>query len=293
MSFVVRKPRLARRPAARVRTLRYQLGGKLPWSVGYADVKQALLRRVLWDDDLLRVFRTDAPLPPRYGLRLDERVVEYPWALSRLAAGPRRLLDAGSTLNQEFLLEHPSLASKRITIVTLAPESISFWHRGVSYDFEDLRALPYRDGLFDDVVCLSTLEHVGMDNSMYGAPPTRSPAPEFAVAASELMRVLRIGGRALLTVPFGLAEDHGFLRQFDSPELEALVDALGRARVAKTFFRYTPDGWTRSEEAACRDCSYFNIHERARDRRDGRPVFDPDYAAAARAVACLEVIRLR
>lgn len=50
----------------------------------------------------------------------------------------------------------------------------------------DAQALPVRSGVADCVVCLETLEYV--------------PAPERAVA--ELQRVLRAGGRAVVSVPF-------------------------------------------------------------------------------------------
>ena len=56
-----------------------------------------------------------------------------------------------------------------LTIVTLAPEPVAFTSLGVSYLYGDLRQLPFRDDWFDEVACLSTLEHVGMDNAVYGA----------------------------------------------------------------------------------------------------------------------------
>ena len=47
------------------------------------------------------------------------------------AAG--RLLDAGATLNYDFLLPLAALRSKQIHCLTLAPESDWVWHRGPSY----------------------------------------------------------------------------------------------------------------------------------------------------------------
>ena len=56
-------------------------------------------------------------LPARYGFRVDERVVEYPWLFSRFFAGEGTLLDAGSTLNFDYLLE---------TACSQAKEDLSF-----------------------------------------------------------------------------------------------------------------------------------------------------------------------
>jgi len=38
--------------------------------------------------------------------------------------------------------------------------------KGISYIFEDLRESCFRDDYFDIVVSLSTIEHIGLDNTM-------------------------------------------------------------------------------------------------------------------------------
>ena len=133
----------------------------LPWSEGYFEHKCAEIARVLRNGAF-----PEGELPPGFGFRLDERIVEYPWLFSRLPACLGVLLDAGSVLNFDFVLAHPALAGKKLHICTLAAENECFWRNGISYLFEDLRRLPYRDGWFDWIISLSTLEHVGMDNSL-------------------------------------------------------------------------------------------------------------------------------
>src|SRR5262245_13546483 len=85
---------------------RFVRSGMKPWTKGYVEYKLAEIGRVLRDGG----FRGEA-LPPRYGFRLDERIVEYPWFFSRLPSGAGTLLDAGSVLNFGFLLELPVLNS--------------------------------------------------------------------------------------------------------------------------------------------------------------------------------------
>lgn len=274
------------------RTLqRYRENGYLPWSEGYYLYRDQVIASALASPQVLDAFRRGESLPPGYGWHLDERVVEYPWMITRLSDHPTRLLDAGSTLNLPVVLAHARLKTKKLTIITLAPEPVPVYswgiQQGISYDFDDLRHAPYRDHWFDEVVCLSTLEHVGLDNQMYGATMDGSLQPDsFLTAAAELLRVTRPGGKLLITVPFGefqhvYWDSHLFMQQFDSRLLNRLKGCFSGCTLTAEFYQYTPDGWQRSSEANCAACRYFNIHESSD--------FDPDFAAAARAVACLEV----
>ena len=273
------------RAAERERQVRaYLAGGRVPWSEGYKPYRAELLRRVVQDEALLAGFRDASPLPNGYGLGIDERIVEYPWVLARLDAAPGRLLDAGSTLNQAYLLDLPRLARKTLVILTLAPEH--FERRpNVSYLFGDLRDLILRDAVFDTVVCISTLEHVGLDNTrLYTADERfREGRPDdYRRVLAELRRVLVPGGRLLLTVPYGRAERFGWMQQFDAAGLEDVAATFGARPAATTFFRYTPAGWVLADAASCADCAYYDVHSA------GDPA--PDGAAAARAVACLEFV---
>jgi hypothetical protein len=269
----LRKKRRKAREKARFVAL-----GRLPWTAGYEDYKREEIVRALQTEAM----KSGSP-PANYGYRLDERIIEYPWLFGRLPAGPGRLLDAGSILNFDYILDHPSLAGKNLHICTLAPEPNCFWKKGVSYLFEDLRRLPYMDGLFDTVVSLSTLEHVGMDNSMLYSPNSgREQNPkECLTAARELRRVMKPGGVAYLSVPFGKAANLGWFQVFDQTMVEELVAAFAPASSVAEYFRYHPDGWRQSSALDAANATVFNIHE--------AKGYDPDFAAAARAVCCVEL----
>jgi SAM-dependent methyltransferase len=258
---------------------RFQRSGMKPWTKGYPEYKLHEIARVLRSGD----FRPDS-LPPGYGFRLDERIVEYPWFFSRLPAGPGVLLDAGSILNFDFLLDHPALQKKQLHICTLAPESECFWHKGVSYLFDDLRRLPYRDAWFDWAVSLSTLEHVGMDNTLlYTADASKkeSQLRDHLRAVAELKRVLKPGGTLYVSVPFGRAQDHGWLQIFDQARIEELVRAFAPSACVMEYFLYHPEGWRRSTAAEAAGATFFDIHH--------AKGYDADFAASARAVCCLEL----
>jgi hypothetical protein len=274
----VKKTSLYRRVRKTWKRRRFQQSGMKPWSKGYNEYKLHEIARVLGADG----FPADK-LPPGHGFRLDERIVEYPWLFSRLPPGPGVLLDAGSILNFEILLDHPSLKGKTVHICTLAPEPDCFWQKGVSYLFGDLRHLPYRDGWFDWVVSLSTIEHVGMDNTLLytGGDGKELRTEDYLKAVRELHRVLKPGGALYASVPFGKARNLGWYQVFDQPMIENLIGAFKPAARRTDYYHYHPEGWRNSTAAESAEATVYDIHH--------AKGYDPDFAAAARAVCCLEL----
>jgi FkbM family methyltransferase len=251
-----------------------------PGTLEYDATHRALVGSVLDSARWREIFAADQQLPAGLGAGFDERVVEYPWLVSRGLTG--RVLDAGSVLNHRHVLERLLPEIDALTVVTLAPEPVAFTGLGVSYLYDDLRLLPFRDGWFDDVVCLSTIEHVGMDNAVYGtaAPAASDPQAEAAKALAELLRVVKPGGRVHVSVPFGAPEDHGWFRQFDRETLGDLFDRVGVRPVAESFFTHGSKGWRR---ASAVDASGLRYSAEAGRSSDG--------AVAARAVACFTFTR--
>ena len=255
---------------------------EVPWTEDYVARHTAFLGAMLDAPEAVAWFRDGDPLPGGYGVGLDERVVEYPWVLAHAPFG--RLLDAGSVLNHAHILERFQPHARDVHITTLEPEPRAFTESGVSYVYSDLRDLPYKDGLFDTVMSISTLEHVGMDNRiLYGATTGREgdPRRQAWLALAELRRVTRPGGTCLVTVPYGRREDNVWLRTLDRVEVEELVAAFEPERSEVTVYRYTRDGWELSDLDAAAGAVYRDY------TRDQSPA--DDLAAAARAVACLEL----
>ena len=263
----------------------YLAGGRVPWSEGYSKYKNAVIASALEDPALLDRFEQSRDLPAEYGPRLDERVVEYPWVLSRLRTNTGPVLDAGSTFATHLVLDLPWMQARTVVIYTLATDLVVH-SPGVQWVYGDLRALAIRDASFETLVCISTLEHVGMAQSFAysAARPYPTARPEDCLPAlREMRRILAPGGRLLLTIPYGQCENHGWLQQFDEAGIRRLIQAFGGEVAAEDYYAYAAEGWQRSSADNCADARYFNVH--------ATPAIEPDGAAAARAVCCLELVR--
>ena len=240
---------------------------------------------MLTDHELLARFRCDETLPANYGFRIDERVVEYPWVLARLGVAEGLLLDAGSALNHEYVLDHPALRNRKIAIYNLSPEKF-LGRSNVSYIFGDLRHTILRDESFNEIVCISTLEHVGMNNTLLyskDAHFNEFRPNDYLDVVREFKRLLKPGGKLFITVPYGRHENHGWLQQFDCKMVDAVFDTFGPSSHSIAYYKYFPDGWQITKAEECTDCSYFDIHNKSD--------YEPDYVAAARAVACIEAVK--
>lgn len=279
----IRKKRAAGKTNARI--VEYLKSGCKPYTAGYKEHKKKILCDVLANQELLARFRCGETLPPNYGFRIDERIVEYPWVLARLSPAEGLLLDAGSVLNYEYVLDQPVLKNKKIVIYNLSPER--FISRvNVSYIFGDLRHTILRDESFNEIVCISTLEHIGMDNTLLYSKDAcfnEFRPTDYLDVIKEFRRLLKPGGGLFITVPYGRYENHGWLQQFDCKMVDAVFDAFGRSSRSVAYYKYFPDGWQIAKAEECADCSYFDIHNKSE--------YESDYVAAARAVACVEMVK--
>jgi ubiquinone/menaquinone biosynthesis C-methylase UbiE len=258
--------------------------GKIPWSKGYNKYKWELINSSIIDTDVLDGI-SQMKLPISFGHRVDERVIEYPWIFSNLTDNPEKLLDAGSTLNFKSIIEHPKVESKDVTIFTFSPEKNCFNKKGISYVYGDLRALPFKDNWFDTIVSQSTIEHIDMDNSIYGYDITHNEdetkkSYDYLEAVKEMLRVLDSNGNLLITFPYGKFENHGFFQQFDEEMLNRLLELFNNlGDFDCTFFKYSNEGWLFSEKDELVNVVSYNPHT-------GKGKLN-DNAAHCRSVVCI------
>lgn len=175
----------------------------------------------------------------------DERPIEIPWALGR-ARGAKRVLDAGSAFAEPaYLAALVALGADELVAVDLASVEIP----GLRAVVADLRDLPFDDGSFDLALCISTIEHVGFDNSVYGIDAERDD-DGIARALGELRRVLAPDGRLVVTVPTGAHEEHGWFVQLEPDEWRARFAAAGFDTVDEETYALGSEGWAAAKDVA-------------------------------------------
>jgi len=186
------------------------------------------------------------------------RAVEYPLTARLLQARRgERLLDVGSGRRGEFA----SLARRAGLEVTAIDErddvGADAADRSLTFQRADARKLPFEEASFDRITAISTIEHIPEGDDL---------------AMAELARVLRPGGRLVVTVPFnplksadlyirgGVYGREGervfFERVYDEDDLERRLIApsglrlveriyLGEPGVRLSYLYYTPRGLAR------------------------------------------------
>ncbi|HZT34746.1 MAG TPA: class I SAM-dependent methyltransferase, partial [Nitrososphaera sp.] len=140
----------------------------------------------------------------------------------------------------------------------------------------DARMLAFGDETFDQVVCVSTVEHVGLGSAEFDKQGDIR-------TMREISRVLKNGGRLVLTVPFGVAPTRAVDDQRESLEIANLPTMKTRIYNSKTlaslvedysieaseFYRYFCGRWKKCSEstamkaAAMRDATPIGFHSGA------------------------------
>ena len=167
----------------------------------------------------------------------DERVVEVPWVLSRLRPSGR-VLEVGYAFSEPPYLAGLLRSGIELVGVDLATRDVE----GMDAVQADVRALPFPDRTFDQILLVSTLEHIGADNTVYGLAAETDTDARLA-ALRELRRVVRGDGDLLVTVPLGEPEDYGWFRQEDERGWMRLFAHAGFFVEERETYELSPEGW--------------------------------------------------
>lgn len=187
--------------------------------------------------------RDERPRELRAPVGTDERPIEIAWVLSRYR-GEARVLDVGSAnAPPAYLAALRELGARELVGVDLAPVEVP----GLRVVGADVRELPFDDRSFDVCFCISTLEHVGRDNTQYGLEAEDDPGGQVA-ALRELARVVAPDGRLLLTVPTGEAADVGSFVQREPDEWIALFAQAWPSVFEHEVYELDGGGWRGAPE---------------------------------------------
>jgi SAM-dependent methyltransferase len=251
--------------------------GQIPWSPGYWEYRNEQIAKSISNTEIVRLFR-QGQVPRQFGYKLDERLVEYCWIFSQLPQEKIKLLDAGSTFNHDFIINHLDFSKIELSMLTYAPEYPNFNEKRISYIYADLRDIPLKDESYDVILiwitlCMGTIYNIIRKKML-------NLTNIYLKAVAEMFRVLKQGGKLLLTFPYGKFENHGFFQQFDEEMLNRILSFFDKKGTFTTsFFRYLPDGWIACEKEDCKDVESFNPHTGRGKGTDG--------AAHCRSICCI------
>lgn len=196
------------------------------------------------------------------GTRLDERIVEYPalasWIMNGDDAGD--LLDIGCVLNNKLIASFLMRHCERLWFVNPAFEPIDSFNNRVFYHLNPLSSAFSKGETFPRVTCISTIEHIGFDNSHYGVnTPAEFGAPSdtpLLDSFNKIATLVSATGRCFITVPFGRRElvTHPLTGRFSSQvfDYESMkkgLDTLLTSGITPklSVFSAESNGWIRVE----------------------------------------------
>jgi glycosyltransferase involved in cell wall biosynthesis len=176
-------------------------------------------------------------------LGVNERVVEIPYVFASLATlpVPSRVLDVGARESTVAL----SLASLGHLVTALDPRGYSLTHPNLREAATTLEAFTDEER-YDAVVCLSTIEHLGLEVYDQAA----GDADADLAASRHIHDLLRPGGLLVLTTPTGpTADATSHSRIYDAARLQALLAPFTVAD-RRTIVRHASGHWAPADDFA-------------------------------------------
>lgn len=157
-----------------------------------------------------------------------DRVLEYPWLVKNFDLKSGRVLDVGTT-NPKLL---SALLPKNIKLWGINSSAIS--SLSVKMVQGDIRKTKFPDNFFDAVICISTLEHIGVAGR-YGSDHDSQGDTR---AMKEISRILKKGGMLFLTVPYGVKDVLPVNKLYNRQRMKKLL--TGYEAIDEEYRKYTP-----------------------------------------------------
>lgn len=166
---------------------------------------------------------------PRYY----DRALEYPWALRNVDLKSGNFLDVGSTVGKLFRKHLPE--SVNVYAINTDKEKRFSKNENINHVVGDIRKTQFEDNFFNVITCISTLEHIGVEGRY------NILRDDFGDenALKEMFRILKKGGKLLLTTPFGKEDVLPINRLYNGQRVKKLFKNF--KIVSSTFMKYDPD----------------------------------------------------
>lgn len=185
----------------------------------------------------------------------DERIVEYSWAINKISKLEQktRFLDIGCVMNTKYCLEKLLKQFTDIHFLNLVSEPLAM-HGRISFHTQDIRECDLPKHSFDCITCISTLEHVGGDNSyndfsINGTSEIEAPnqyrEPCWQEGFISLMELLAPDGLLLVSMPYGGGLWKNGEYKLGEQDIEDFHEIASRykRKVITTIMQKDKNGW--------------------------------------------------
>ncbi len=168
----------------------------------------------------------------------DGRMIEYSFVIGKLASLEKgKVLDVGCTARLNFL--PAALTSIGWEVYGVDIRQFKFRFPNFHFVLGDVTRTGFPDCFFDAVYAVSTLEHIGL-SGRYGIS-THDPEGDVK-ALREMRRILRAGGRLLVTLPYGKEKRQTTLNRVYSRD--SLEDLFSKWEIKdKVFYAQDKEGF--------------------------------------------------
>jgi len=196
----------------------------------------------------------------------DERICEYPYVVHWLLEMEKGsdLLDIGCVMNNKLMTTVVRELCGRVWLLNPARDPIIHLQNPLQYELARLEAAFENGEQFPCITCLSTIEHIGFDNSQYrveSLPAYYRPTDEPLISSvSKIADLLAPGGSVLISVPFGYREaliHPGTLKiasqVFDQQSMDRALDTFSSrgVRASLEIFEADSKGWKQVDAQRC------------------------------------------
>ena len=221
----------------------YKLWPK-PFGIGYNQYKIRLIKKLINNEKII------------LNKYIDERIIEIPWVMNSLDfIKNKKIMDAGCTLNFNYLIKKIIKNNNNLTFVNLYKEKNFYNSRLVNYQIQDISNLKFDNDYFDVVTCLSVIEHIGFDNSMYDIQKKNKfhklDKNLYKKAILELKRVLKPNKWLHLTFPFGKKMTFNNYQQFNMDDLNIMLKTFSPKEYLLNFYKFENLKWNKVDYTSC------------------------------------------
>lgn len=198
-----------------------------------------------------------------------ERCIEIPWAVS-CYDGEETVLDVGYVNSEDrYLSELTSLKIPHLYGIDMVRKDVE----GLTSVVGDVRKTDFPDYFFDLIFCISTIEHIGRDNTIYCDGRSKDDDNGDLHTMKELGRITKSGGKIVITAPYGEFHDYGWFINYDEARWKLLKEASECRVIGENFYIYNK-GWRKTEKSLVKGVLY-----------------EDNNAPAAAGLACMLLIK--